>query len=185
MELKLNWILYGFKRVGKSKFAKRLPLPEIDTDTLIAKRCGLSIPTLVETRGWKALRTLEQQLLSEIKVNHHIISIGGGTPLDEKNLAILRRLGKLIYLTAPKSLIQKRQLAPPLPKYIDPKNPKHSFENMWSKRISIYKKISDFRVDIYKKTDTQILEELWQIINLETSFVSLLGENLTEKPSVL
>jgi shikimate kinase len=112
-----------------------------------------------------------------------VIAVGGSTPLDPENLFQLKRLGKLIYLTAPKSLIRKRQLTPPIPLYIDPNDPENSFEKMWSQRISKYERIKDYQVEIDQKSDLEILEELWQVINLETSFGSLLGESPTEKLS--
>ena len=179
----MNWILYGFKGAGKSTLAKRLPLPSLDTDHLIETQMGISVRDIVRYQGWEQLRSLERETLKSLDIDGHVIAVGGSTPLDPINLNHLKRLGKLIYLAAPKSLILKRQLTAPFPLFIDPNAPESSFERMWSIRNTEYEKIADFRVELEGKTITQAGEMLWQVINLETSFALRHGENPMGKPS--
>ena len=183
LEPKLNWILCGFKGAGKTHFASKLALPFIDTDHLIEQKEGLSIRQIVQQKGHDSFRHMEEKLLSTLDVDDHIIAIGGGTLLSPVSVSHLKALGKLIFLNAPKTLIQKRLLSPPLPTFLDLQDLASSFEKMWSTRISEYERICDFKVDLDGKSDEHVVKELWRVINLERSFESLPGENLTAKQS--
>lgn len=179
----MNWILCGFKGAGKSYFAAKLGLPFLDTDTLIEEALSMPIPQIVKEKGEPFFRKQEQITIEALDVEGHVIAVGGGALLNPASTAALKRLGLLIFLNAPKTLIKQRLLTPPLPSYLDPSDPEGSFETMWSTRISEYERICDTALELESKSDERILEELWQVINLATSFASRRGENLTEKPS--
>lgn len=171
----MNWILFGFKSVGKTHFGRLLGakshIPFLDIDELIEKKAKLSIPGIVRKKGEQAFRKLEEEVITNLCVENHIISVGGGSVLCQNNLRHLQNLGKLIYLKGPKNLIKKRLLTPPLPSYLDPKDPEGSFEKMYCTRILKYETISSFTVHVGAKSEPEILEELWQVINSVTSFV--------------
>jgi len=177
--------LCGFKGCGKTYFGSKLGLPFLDTDHLIEQKEGRPIREIVQLKSLNFFRKAEERLLASLEVENHIIATGGGTVLSPVSVTHLKALGKLIFLNAPKSLIQKRLLSPPLPTFLDPNDPIGSFEKMWSTRITEYERICDFRLDLEGKSDEQVLEELWRVINLERSFASPHGENLMEKQSEL
>lgn len=145
----------------------------------------MSIRKLAQTYGEETFRVWERETICQIQVDNHIISIGGGALLTEQNVAHLKKLGTLIYLEASKERIKGRMLTAPLPTFLDPNDPAGSFERMWCTRKGEYERICDVTIQLEGKSDTQILEELWRVINSETSFGSPHGENHTEKPSVL
>lgn len=102
-----NIILIGFMGAGKTSFGKWLAKEKgmefVDTDDMIVKLHGLSIPEIFETRGEEVFRDMETELLKTLvseKKNNMVISVGGGLPVREQNRELLRELGLVIYLRA-------------------------------------------------------------------------------------
>lgn len=152
-----NIILCGFKGSGKTTFgrkiAENLRLAFLDTDALVRK---------VEDE--KLFRLLEKEaVLSLQHVQNTVIATGGGTVLDPDNVAILKKLGTIIYLQVDKEELRKK----PLPIFIT------DFEKMYQDRLPIYEKIADVIIN----------PQAWEVILSELSFASLRGGNRTEKPS--
>lgn len=174
----MNWILFGFKGAGKSYFAKRLGLPYIDTDNLIEKKEQMSVRDLVLQKGEDYFRQVEKEIVVSLNVTKTIIAVGGRTVLDSENLAILQKLGTLIYLKCPKEVLKKRMLTPPLPTFLKDT----SFEKMYYERIPKYETIAAKWIELEGKTDKEIIEAIWQVINLEKSLASPHGASLTAKP---
>lgn len=164
LEPSLNWILFGFKGAGKTYYGSRLKLPFIDTDQLVGMAPN-EIPI-------EKFRKLEKKVILSLDPTNTVISVGGGAVLDPENLAHLQKLGALIYLKCPKSILKTR----PLPNFVS------DFEEMYATRIKIYESIPATVIDLEGKTTQEVLEGLWQAINLETSSASQLGESPTEKP---
>ncbi len=142
----------GFKRSGKStlgrELAKELGYHFIDTDLLIASDCRKFFLDL----GTDVFRRYEKKIVFSLQhVEHSIIATGGGTILDPDNVAILKRLGKIVYLQVDKEELSQRLLQPPLPAFFSPDKPEQSFEEMYRERAPIYEKIAD--VTIKSKKD--------------------------------
>jgi len=174
-------ILCGFKSSGKStlarKIAERLQITCIDTDSLISDDCrALSLKI-----GEKAFRLLEKKAIHAlsrmpaIKKKKAVIASGGGAILDPENVALFKKMGKLVYLQVEKEELKKRLLQNPLPSFFDPQDPEGSFEKMYAERAPIYEQAADCIV--------RSEEELWQVIHSEKLFASSHGENPTERPS--
>lgn len=185
----MNWILFGFKGVGKTHFgkllAKKIGCPFLDTDELIEQKEGLSCREIVLQKGEAYFQKLEETILTTLQVQNHVIAVGGRSVLNEKNLQALYRLGSLLYLQCPKLMIKKRLLSSsPLPTFLDPQNIDASFEEIYCTRISQYAKIHSIPIDLEGKTEAEVVDVLWQATNLAQSFGSPPGENLMAKPSV-
>lgn len=109
-----NIILIGFMGSGKSSvgklLAKELNFEFIDTDEEIEKANNLKISKLFKDFGEEYFRELETSYLK--KLLHHkkysILSTGGGLPLRECNVKILREFGVVVYLKATKDTIVNR-----------------------------------------------------------------------------
>lgn len=102
-----NIILIGFMGAGKTSFGKWLAKEKgiefVDTDDMIVKLHGLSIPEIFETRGEEVFRDMETELLKTLvseKKNNMVISVGGGLPVRGQNRELLRKLGMVVYLRA-------------------------------------------------------------------------------------
>ena len=73
----------------------------IDTDAEIEKRCGCTIAELIRSRGEKAFRDFESEVIRDVSsVGCRIISTGGGAVLREENIRCLKRSGKIYFINA-------------------------------------------------------------------------------------
>jgi shikimate kinase len=98
--------LIGFMASGKTTIgkllARRLEVPWIDLDSVIAKREGATIPEIFSERGEQYFRKAEAEELRNIQdaacVSGAVVSTGGGAPCSMENLSLMRRTGIVIYL---------------------------------------------------------------------------------------
>ena len=109
-----NIILIGFMGSGKSSvgklLAKELNFEFIDTDEEIEKANDLKISKIFKDFGEEYFRELETSYLKKLLnyKNNLILSTGGGLPLRDSNVKILREFGVVVYLKATKDTIVKR-----------------------------------------------------------------------------
>lgn len=142
-----NIILCGFKSCGKSTLAKKISEKTgrhyIDTDELVSKNC----PQLY-LQGPEAFRDIEKQVIAAlVGFESCVIATGGGAILDPENVAILKKLGKIVYLRVPKEELKRRLLIEPLPAFLDPSHPEESFEKMYQARKDLYEQVADEIID--------------------------------------
>jgi shikimate kinase len=110
----MNIVLIGYRGTGKSVISRIL------TDTLhcrrysiddeIVRQAGKPIPEIVEQEGWSKFREIERELVRKIstEIRSSVIDCGGGVVLDERNVADLKRDGKVILLVASSEKILER-----------------------------------------------------------------------------
>ena len=69
-------------------------------DEKITQQVGKSIREIVEQEGWERFREIERGVVEKVssEVRNSIIDCGGGVVLDERNVADLRRSGKVVLL---------------------------------------------------------------------------------------
>ena len=124
-----NIILTGFMGTGKTTLgrllANQIGYEFIDTDAQIERQIGQTIADLFQTQGETAFRKLEAKLVKELaKREGLVIATGGGLVLNPKNVATLRKTGRIVCLTAtPEEIltrISKQQDVRPLLREEDP-----------------------------------------------------------------
>ncbi len=110
-----NIVLIGFMGSGKSTVGRelhhRLGYPLVDMDHVIEQRAGKPIAAIFAGEGEEAFRDMESELLVELSdpsAPRRIISTGGGVIGREKNRAVLRQLGYVVWLHAPTAVILER-----------------------------------------------------------------------------
>jgi shikimate kinase len=109
----MNIVLIGYRGTGKSTVGKmlatRLGLELISTDVEIAKRAKQSIPQIVAQQGWESFRDVESAVCRDLAGRDQlVIDTGGGAVLRPQNVEVLKRNGKLIWLTATVETITAR-----------------------------------------------------------------------------
>jgi shikimate kinase len=115
----MSVVLIGYRGSGKSTVGKRLAdrlwQPFVDTDDLIVRKAGKSIREIFETQGEPAFRDLESTIVRDtLKLQEHVISLGGGALLREENRAALKASGhKVVYLKCEPEELYKRITADP------------------------------------------------------------------------
>ncbi len=110
----MSLILEGFMGSGKTAvgeaLAAGLKIPFIDTDKEIEKRQGCTIAEIFASSGEEAFRRMETAMLQGLYLEgmEAVISLGGGTPVRDVNVPAIKKLGRVIYLKAPASVLIKR-----------------------------------------------------------------------------
>lgn len=106
-------VLIGYRGTGKSTVGKmlaaRLGRELISTDAEIVKRAKRSIPEIVAQQGWEYFRDVESAVCQDLAGRDQlVIDTGGGVVLRPQNVEVLKRNGKLIWLTATIETITSR-----------------------------------------------------------------------------
>lgn len=108
-----NIVLIGFMGSGKSTISAYLQEPfgmeVVEMDDVIMEQQGMTIPEIFEKCGEEHFRDLETQLLIDMQDKTNvIISCGGGVALRERNVAEMKKNGKVILLTATPETVLER-----------------------------------------------------------------------------
>ncbi len=103
---KENLVLVGMPGSGKSTvgaiLAKKTGRKLVDLDEEIARRSGMTIPQIFQTRGEAAFRDLETQVIRELAgTTSAILPTGGGAILRDENVTALKQNGRLFFLDRP------------------------------------------------------------------------------------
>jgi shikimate kinase len=109
----MNVVLIGYRGTGKSSVGKvvaaRLGRPIVSTDREIVRRAASSIPDIVAAHGWDYFRDLESAVCLELAGKDNlVIDTGGGAILRQENVDVLKRNGRLVWLTASVETIAAR-----------------------------------------------------------------------------
>lgn len=168
---KKNIVLIGFMGSGKTSIGIRLSYrmrrAVEDTDKLIERRMGKKISEIFETEGEDYFRDLETKTLKDLidRLQYHIITVGGGTPVREENRKLLRELGTVFYLKAsPESIYQrvKNDRSRPL---LQCENPLERICSLMKAREEAYESCADIILD----TDKMSIEEIMDAIEKNKS----------------
>jgi shikimate kinase len=113
-EENLNIVLVGMMGAGKSYIGAKLSkllahFTFVDTDEVIEKSTGLTIPEIFESHGEEYFRKLESDVVKKVaSKKNQIISIGGGAFTKADNVRALHKNSLTFYLKAPVSVLFNR-----------------------------------------------------------------------------
>lgn len=110
---KPNIYLIGFMGVGKSsvgrKVARKLGMLFIDSDKAIEGKAGMSVNEIFAQNGEKAFREFEREFIkSGHPENGCVVACGGGLPIEEGMIEILKSRGIVVGLFAHSDTILER-----------------------------------------------------------------------------
>lgn len=108
-----NIVLIGYRGSGKTTVARllsaRLGWSLVDTDEWIVQQTGRSIAELFQQEGEAGFRRIESDIISHLKpAGPCVLSVGGGAVEHAENMAVLKRLGWIVWLTAPAETLYAR-----------------------------------------------------------------------------
>jgi len=146
-----NIYLCGFMGCGKSSagkiLAQKLGYDFEDTDTLIEKKLGQSIPDIFAEKGEDYFRDIEHEMCKQASLfDKTVVAMGGGALCFERNAAALKNSGRIIFIDVPLEIIVNRLKG-------DKSRPLFSEDNferlecLYTSRHPIYKKNSHITVD--------------------------------------
>ena len=169
MNLKKNLVFLGMMGSGKSSIghlvSKKLNLKFFDIDILIEDEAKMSISNIFQINGEQHFRNIEEKItFKALKANKNIISLGGGTFINEKiRLAILTNHYSF-WLNLDEAVLLKRikdSKKRPLAFQATDKE----IKELIKKRTKIYSK-AQFKINCNKLTKAEIVKKIIKIYEL-------------------
>ena len=160
-----NLVLIGFMGTGKSTvseyFHTQYNMDVIEMDQIIAQREGMSITEIFNRYGEEYFRDLETALLIEMQSRKSVIlSCGGGVPMRERNVAEMKKIGRVILLTAdPQTILERLREDHSRPLLENNKNI-DSVCGLMNSRRSKYEAAADIIIHTDGKTVEEISREI-------------------------
>ena len=164
-----NIFIVGSMGSGKTSIGKMLAknnnLSFLDTDHEIIRDYGYSIPDIFKEFGEEHFRDLETEQLRKMNaIENHIISTGGGIILRDDNERLMKDLGIIIFLdiniNSQIDRVKNRKNRP----LLNNKSLKDNLLSLKKIRDPIYKKISNYIIDVSGKERDQVINEIQKII---------------------
>lgn len=160
-----NIVLIGFMGAGKSTIAELLRtkyrMERIEMDALIEERENMSISKIFETKGESYFRNLETALLIELQARSNaVISCGGGVPMRERNVAEMKKNGRVVLLTArPETILERVRDNHDRP-LLEHKKTVEDISALMEARREKYMAAADLIIETDGKTGEEICREL-------------------------
>ena len=146
----------GKSSVGRS-LHRRTGLVLHDTDEIVTSKFGMSIPEVFAEHGERKFREAETEALRRVRTEGQTIIItGGGIVLRKENLAILKRLGVIVWLDGDEETLFARAFRKRNRPLLQTKNPRETFSKILDARRPLYAKMADIRIDTSELTDDEV-----------------------------
>ncbi|MFN4245053.1 MAG: shikimate kinase [Brevinematia bacterium] len=174
--MKKQIFLVGYRATGKTTIGKELAnilgWEFIDTDKEIERYTSKSIKEIFETKGEKAFREIESEVLKKLTEQEEVVfSTGGGIILYESNRNIIKQ-GIVILLECEietiVSRMKKDQNRPPLTNL----TLEEEIKKTLSERKKFYEEVANIKIvneNIPPKTVALLIKNLIPINNKNTS----------------
>ena len=161
-----NIVLIGMPGSGKSTvgviLAKQTSRDFVDTDVLIQTTHGRALQDIVDTDGHIALREIEESVIADLDLDHHVVSTGGSAVYSAKAMRHLKAHGVIVFLNVDVETIQARVhdfSTRGLAKRAD-----QTFSDLFDERLPLYQYYAEITIDCGILTQEQvcarIVEEL-------------------------
>ncbi|MBI4078733.1 MAG: shikimate kinase [Candidatus Levybacteria bacterium] len=170
----MNIMLIGMRGSGKTTvgkiLAKILKKDFIETDKLIGEKAKMSIPKIIEKHGWDFFRNIESEVVQEVAEKDNIvIATGGGVVVSPKNIALLKKSGKLFWLTVSVPTLLKRIGNDKNRPSLTGKLRKEDMEVTLQERQKLYENAADVVVDTEHVSAQKVAEAI--LTDLEDTYV--------------
>ena len=165
----MNLVLIGYRGTGKSTVARRVALALgwdwIDADVELELRVGRTIAAIFADEGEPAFRDLEGQVLADLAARERtVIAAGGGVVLRPENRAVLRQLGRVVWLRADADTIAERLAADETTRERRPNltaaGGHEEIEKLLAAREPLYAECADLIVETAGRTPDEVASEV-------------------------
>ena len=162
-----NIVLIGFMGTGKSTVSDCLHsmfgMKVVEMDQVIAEREQMSIPDIFAAYGEEYFRGLETRLLVEMQSQKNtVVSCGGGAALRERNVAEMKKNGKVVLLTASPETVYERVKDDGGRPLLEGRKDVKGISELMEQRSAKYEAAADIVINTDNKTVRQVCEELVQ-----------------------
>ena len=160
-----NIVLIGFMGAGKSTVSEYLStlfaMKYVEMDQVIAKREQMSIPDIFETYGEEYFRNRETELLIELQSERNVvISCGGGAAMRARNVAEMKKNGRVVLLTASPEVIYSRVKDTEDRPVLKGRKNVEGISELMEQRRGKYEAAADIVIRTDRKSVLEICEEL-------------------------
>ena len=181
----MNLALIGYRGTGKSCVAHRvasaLGWSVVSLDHEIVRRSGRTIPEIVKELGWDAFRDLEEEECRRAAaLDRRVIDCGGGVVERERNFAVLRRCGRVVWLTAsPEVIVQRIQSDDQRPSLTAGKSFTDEVSEVLQRRTPLYQRLAHTQVDTDRRSVVAVADEIIGLMQVQISQSSLQDDRRT------
>ncbi len=160
-----NIVLIGFMGTGKTTIASYLQdvfgMTLVETDKEIEEQEGKSVSQIFEEKGEDYFRDRESALLKEYEGEINlVISCGGGMPLREENVKVMKEIGFVVLLTASPKEIMKRLKGSEGRPLLKDRFTEEGIQELMDERKDKYEAAADLIVDTDHRNPAQICGEM-------------------------
>lgn len=157
--------LIGYMGTGKSTvgalLSQKLNATLVEMDQVIAKQQDMEISDIFDEYGENYFRRLETGLLQELDGKKNlVVSTGGGVVLREENIALMRKNGCVVYLTAKPEVIYERVKDCKDRPLLNENMSVEYIEEMLRDRKEYYRSAAHIKVSTNNKSVEEIVEEI-------------------------
>ena len=162
--MKINNItLVGMPGSGKSMIgkllAKKLDFEFIDCDEYIEQKEKMSLQQIIDTKGNEGfLKIEEERNLELVPLKKHILAPGGSIVYLEKLMNALKKSSVIVFLDASLKIIEKRLTDKATRGIVGLKA--KSIKELYKERVLLYKQYADITINCFKKSNSQITQEI-------------------------
>jgi shikimate dehydrogenase len=160
-------VLFGYRGTGKTAIgtvlARRLGVPFLDTDALIERQAGRTIPAIFRDAGEGKFRALERETVAGLPDRNTVVATGGGVVTDPANMEHLRRESICVLLVADPATIGRRLAKAPRPA-LTALPPEEEIAEMLARRRPAYAAAADFCVDTSRTTSEEAAGQILGIL---------------------
>jgi shikimate kinase len=165
-EIAGNIFFVGLMGAGKTSvgrlIAKRLGKAFYDSDHVIEERTGVKIPVIFEIEGEAGFRARETAVIDELTaLSNIVLATGGGAVLSDRNRAVLRARGTVVYLRASVDELWHRTRHDRNRPLLQTADPRARLAELLEQRDPLYREVAHIVMDTgaqSMKTLTQRLE---------------------------
>jgi shikimate kinase len=156
-------VLIGMMGAGKSSVGRllqrRLGLDRFDTDEIVSKQFGISIPEIFAKHGEEKFREAETQALRELAGKAAAIVVtGGGIVLRDENVDLLKQMGTVVWLEAAEETLLERASRRGNRPLLQTENPRAALSQLLTARTPLYATAADMRVETTKLTHDEVAD---------------------------
>jgi shikimate kinase len=162
-----NIVLIGFMGTGKSRVghmvARKLRMRFVDTDDIIVQRLQMPITEIFARIGEPRFREMERQVVAELSDQSGlVIATGGGVPLDETNVANLKRNGIVICLSASPEVIFRRTMRSDTRPLLRGESRRQRIRDLLDSR-QVYYAAADHQIDTTARPASAVAREIVEL----------------------
>jgi len=133
---------------GKSTLGRRiaavLGMEFVDTDRLLERRENMSIQAIVNRRGLRFMRRLEEDVLTGLNLDNHVISTGGSAVYSSTAMDSLGNNGVRVYLQISLPTLMRRVVNETSRGLV--KMPSFPLARLYHERVSLYEAAADITI---------------------------------------